>query len=338
MNSDRSVRVLNLGAISNVESQSIYHAIADSMTVDSPDTIVLCVPKEPYFCLGFHQSSLRVIDPKGLQRYRFPVMRRSLGGGLTYLDDQQIFYQCIFHKSRSPSIPRAAFKARLQAPIRTLNRIGLSAGLFYTNEIEVAGRRIAGIGGGQIGEAHVVVGNILNDFDYEAMARIIRAPCEKFREFALAAMRKRITTLMREGRSNRWQDLPELLIDEYQKSVDAPVFFGRLSSQEQEASMRRAALMTSPGYLEQRDHCEPDQPQLITDLKISGSASVLLFRYDDSLKSGYLIIIVHKGIVRQVARVRELSKEYSDDAFHSAIPEVKLSDVQVGGRLSELLG
>ena len=336
MNSDRSVRVLNLGTISNLESQSIYHAIADSMTVDSPDTIVLCVPSEPYFCLGFHQSSLHVIDPNGLQRYRFPVMRRSLGGGLTYLDDQQIFYQCIFHKSRSPSIPQAAFKARLKAPIRTLNRIGLSAGLFYTNEIEVAGRRIAGIGGGQIGEAHVVVGNILYDFDYEAMAQIIRAPCEKFREFALAAMRERITTLVQEGKSDCWQDLPELLIDEYQKSVEAPVFLGRLSSQEQESSMRRAELMTSPGYLEQRDQCEPVQPHLISDLKISGSTSILLFRYEDSLQSGYLIVRVYKGMIRQVARVHELSKEYSNDAIRSAIPAVKLSAVHVGGSLSEL--
>ena len=337
MNTDRPIRVLNLGTVSNLESQSIYHAIADSMTVDSSDTIVLCVPREPYFCIGYHQSNLRVIDRFALEKFQYPVMRRRLGGGLTYLDDRQIFYQCIFHKSRSPSIPAKAFKARLQAPINTLGRIGLPAGLFYTNEIEVSGRRIAGIGGGQIGEAHVVVGNILLDFNYEAMAQVIRVPCEKFREFALTAMRQRITTLAQEGKSSCWQDLPKLLIEEYQKSAGAPVFFGRLSSKEQEASIRWAELMTSPSYLEQHDQYEPFQSPPITDLKISGTTSIRLFRYDDSQQSGYLIVMVYKGRVEKVAQVHELSREFSDAAFHSAIPLVKLNDVRVGSNVSELL-
>ena len=44
-----------------------------------------------------------------------------------------------------------------------------------TVELEVAGRRIAGVGGGRIGEAAVVVGNLLLDFDYQTMAQVWRA-------------------------------------------------------------------------------------------------------------------------------------------------------------------
>ena len=104
-------------------------------------------------------------------------MRRQLGGGVTYLDSQQLFYQCIFHRSRSPAIPAQVYKARLEAPIKTLQKLGLDAELLYVNEIEISGKRIAGIGGGLIGEASVVVGNILNDFNYQAMTEIINAPC-----------------------------------------------------------------------------------------------------------------------------------------------------------------
>ncbi len=333
MSSGRAVRILNLGIVTNLESQSIYHAIADCMSVSSPDTIVLCIPRDPYFCIGFHQSSGQVISSHARAKYRYPVMRRRLGGGLTYLDQQQLFYQCIFHKRRSPSIPAIAFKAKLEAPIRTLRRIGLHAELLYTNEIEVTGKRIAGIGGGQIGEAHVVVGNILNDFDYQTMAEIVNAPCQIFHEFALKTMQKRITTLKQEGRSSDWAHLPDLLIEEYEKSVGVPTYLGELTSEERESSEQWAVRMTSRSYLDRYEEHQTLQRGPMTHLKISGSSSIRLFHYNRNLKAGYLVAVVYKGIVERMARVFDLYEEFSDSRFQTEIPHIPTSGLQVGTKL-----
>ncbi|GIR32358.1 MAG: hypothetical protein CM15mP45_16540 [Deltaproteobacteria bacterium] len=47
-----------------------------------------------------------------------------------------------------------------------LNQLGLDGRLRAMNEVEANSMRIAGIGGGRVGDAMVVVGNLLLDFDY----------------------------------------------------------------------------------------------------------------------------------------------------------------------------
>jgi len=57
------------------------------------------------------------------------------------------------------------------------------------NEVGVGDARAAGIGGGQIGEACVVVGNHLLDFDHDAMIEAWATPWPSFRELAGNALR-----------------------------------------------------------------------------------------------------------------------------------------------------
>lgn len=189
------IRLLRLGCIPDWQTQAVYHAVAEAMTADSPDTIILCHPASPYLCLGYHQSFDAVLDRADCERRHLPVLRRQVGGGATYLDSNQIFYQCIFHRSHVSPIFSSIFAQMLQAPVAVLRRLGLNAELRAINEIEIDGKRIAGTGGGQIGEACVVVGNLLLDFDYETMARVLKIPWEFPRLLILAALRDNITTL-----------------------------------------------------------------------------------------------------------------------------------------------
>jgi len=98
------LRILNLGLVSSLDSQAIYHAIAACMHAESPDTIVLCRPREPYFCIGYHQNVHQVVDADARAKFGYSIVRRRLGGGVTYLDHQQLFYQSIFHRTRSTAI------------------------------------------------------------------------------------------------------------------------------------------------------------------------------------------------------------------------------------------
>jgi len=189
------VRLLDLGAVSPLRSQALYHALAESMGEDSPDTIVLCRPSAPYFCVGYHQSPGEELDLDWCRDNGYPVFRRRIGGGTVFLDTSQLFYQCVFHRRRAPLMVNAIYRRFLIPAVETLRALGLPAALEGVNEIEVGGRRIAGTGGGQIGEAVVVVGNFLFDFPAAVMGRAWRVPSNDFRRLAEDGLRLHLATL-----------------------------------------------------------------------------------------------------------------------------------------------
>jgi lipoate-protein ligase A len=260
------IRLLSLGPIHWLRTQSVYHALAETMAVDAPDTIVLAQPSQPYLCIGYHQELASVLDRAACARMNLPIVRRRVGGGATYLDRHQLFYQCVFHHTRVPAMVNEVYARLLAAPIATLRALGLNAELRGENEIEVNGRRIAGIGGGRIGEAAVVVGNVLFDFDYEAMARAWRVPSESFRRLAADALRERVTTL--------WAELPRrvlsaevqsMLVDEFARALGRPVAPGELTPEERRAVEELDQRLVSEEWLNL--HANGGKP--MTALKIS---------------------------------------------------------------------
>ena len=276
MNDSRSnpIRLVNLGRVPYQQTQAIYHAIAEMMTIDSPDTIIVTEPLSRYLCLGYHQVYEAVVDREVCQRKNLPVLRRALGGGLTYLDDQQLFYQYVFHHRRLPVPVQDVYARLLAAPLATLGRLGLNATLRNTNEIEVDGKRIAGIGGGRIEEACVVVGNFLFDFDYETMAQVWRVPWKSFRELATIALGERITTLRQLVGPVSVNEVQSLLSEEFAEAFSRPLLNGSLTDGEFAHSRQVAKRLASPEYLglhNPKGHSvEPTK-----SLKISAGVSIL---------------------------------------------------------------
>ncbi len=324
------LRILNLGIVSSLESQGIYHAVASCMAEDSVDTIVICRPKKPYFCIGHHQNVRQVLNADYRAKLRYPVLRRRLGGGVTYLDDQQLFYQCIFSRKRSPATPIDVYRARLRQPIRMLNRIGVEAELCYINEIEVAGRRIAGIGGGLIGEASVVVGNVLNDFNIDVMSQIINSPCDAFRELARSAMLERITTLKRECRAEYWPDLPGLLIEQYCRDYPRAVYFDELSTQERDRANSLARRMSFESYL--TDFMNELSPRPLTRLKISASTSIELIqvRSRRSSQRDFAVLKIKDNVIEEVRYVDDLGPDSQALTCELTARELHFNETRIG--------
>jgi len=266
------VRLLALGAVPWIRTQALYHALAELMTEDTPDTIILARTCEPYVCVGYHQPLNAVLDRAVCSAAGLPIVRRRVGGGATYLDKNQQFYQCIFHHKRLPFRVDAVYACLLGAPVAVLRKLGLHADVRDGNEIEVDGRRIAGVGGGRISEALVVVGNILLDFDYDMMARVWRVPSENFRHLAYEAMQRRITTL--------WSMLPRPvsadevqagLAEAYPLVLNRPVVPGSLTEAERAKAAKMEELLLSEAWL--LLHAENEDEAMRT-LKISLEAFV----------------------------------------------------------------
>lgn len=191
------MRLLDLGPVSPLRSQALYHGLAETMGEDSPDTIVLCRPDAPYFSVGHHQAPHEELDLDWCRAQGYPVIHRRIGGGTVFLDGSQLFYQCVVHRRRAPLMVEAIYRRFLGPVVETLRALGLPAALAGANEIEVAGRRMAGTGGGQIGEAVVVVGNLLFDFPVTVMSRAWRVPSPAFRRLAEEGLRRHLATLRR---------------------------------------------------------------------------------------------------------------------------------------------
>jgi len=193
-------RLLNLGYSEPLVAQTFYEAVAEAVHRGiSPDTLILLQPNSPYACLGYHQDLEKELDLEFCEEAGLPIIRRSQGGGATYLDRDQVFYQIV--SKGSEIVPRnidAMFERLLSVTVETYRRLGVHAEFKPLNDVVVDGRKISGNGAGMHESASILVGNVILDLNYDLMARVLRVPDEKFRDKMASSMRDWVSTLKRE--------------------------------------------------------------------------------------------------------------------------------------------
>jgi lipoate-protein ligase A len=97
--------------------------------------------------------------------------------------------------------------------------LGVPARFRPVNDIVTEdGRKISGNGAATIEDYVILVGNLIADFDYDTMVRVLRVPDEKFRDKVFKTMRENLTTLQREtGRLPTWNEMAGALIHNLEK-------------------------------------------------------------------------------------------------------------------------
>jgi lipoate-protein ligase A len=175
------MRLLDLGAVPWIESQSIHHAIARTFTEQTPDTLVIVRPDQAYICLGRHSLGAS-ISPDAAQRIGLPIVRRQLGGGAVLITPDQTFFVFIVHQKRLPLPDRAAFAWGLSAGVAAYHRLGVEAEIGPGTDITGSGRKLCGSGAASIGEAAVFGGNIIHDFDPARFLEVVITPSRAIRE------------------------------------------------------------------------------------------------------------------------------------------------------------
>jgi len=195
----------------------VFHALARL----GYEGLVIVSPKVPLASVGYFQDAEKEIDLDYCESGGIPVMRREVGGGATYLDENQIFYQLIWNK-RNSLFPRKIshiFEFLSEPPCETYQEFGIEAYFRPENDIMTKeGRKIAGEGGGDIEDSMVLVGGILMDFDYKTMSRILKVPDEKFRDKVYKSMEENLTTMKRElGVVPDREDIVKVLVEKYEK-------------------------------------------------------------------------------------------------------------------------
>lgn len=211
------MQVLNLSKLPGQQSMLGFHALARL----GFEGLVVVSPQIPLASVGYFQDAEKEIDLEYCRKAGIPVMRREVGGGATYLDEDQIFYQVIWNK-KNPKFPRKVeeiFEFLSQPPCDTYKEFGIDAYFRSANDIVTKeGKKIAGEGGGDIEDSMVLVGGILMNFDYETMSKILKVPDEKFRDKVHKSMEENLTTMKRElGRVPEREAIVKVLIEKYER-------------------------------------------------------------------------------------------------------------------------
>ena len=171
-----------------------------------PDTIrFLRFP--PTALIGRHQDLSGEINLDYCQANGVGIVRRITGGGAIYLDEGQLGWELVFHRS-SLGIAALPDLAReiCNAAAAGLSKLGIDARFRPRNDIEVDGRKISGTGGFFDGDILIYQGTVLVDLNPQRMVSALNIPENKLAKRKLDSAAERVVTL----KELLGADLPDL--------------------------------------------------------------------------------------------------------------------------------
>jgi len=210
-------RLLDLGRCEPVRAQAFAESVAESVAAgEVPNTLLLAQPASPYLSLGFHQSFAEEIDPSFLERRRVPVIRRVEGGGTTWLDPDQWFYELVYRDEDGGRGGPADLERFLAAPARAARDLGLPVDLRSPSDLVVGDRKISGNAGGDWADAHLLVGGFLGRADHGAMVDLLRLPHPGIRPLLRSLIERWVTSWETEtGAMPSWSALRDRLVEAF---------------------------------------------------------------------------------------------------------------------------
>lgn len=184
-----ALRVIDFGSASPLRSQTLWHAISYGISAGAPTTLSFARPLAPYVCLGYHRD-LEEVDYDYCWDNGLPILRRMVGGGPVYLDENQLFFQISIAARDVPVVRHEALRMLLEPAVAAFGAVGLAARLDDGMEICVGEAKICGHGAGQIEDAVVLCGNVIERFDHERAARVLAIADLDQRDQTLSLMRR----------------------------------------------------------------------------------------------------------------------------------------------------
>jgi lipoate-protein ligase A len=273
-----TIRFVDLGETEGIATQAVYEAVAIARSRGIvPDTLIICWPRSPLVCVGYFQEVEKEVDIDYCRSKKIPIVRRILGGGAVYLDSNQVFYQIIGQRGGKvvPVDIEAIFRKILDAPTKTLIEMGIPATYKPVNDIEVEGRKISGNGAAEVDGIAVVTGNIILDFNYDEMIKILRVPDEKFRDKLTKSLMERVTTLKRElGCIPERQKVNKMLMKHFEETLGVELMSEQLTQDERkllDKLMREKYLLRKWTYENSDRHPTLSQARIV---KVSGRSII----------------------------------------------------------------
>jgi lipoate-protein ligase A len=172
-------RFIDLDKIDGFYSAALFESIAKNVAANlSPETILFWRVKSPVVYLGYHQCVADEINEDYCNNHNIGIIRRILGGGCGFCDEDQILYSVIGKDvGIIPTDIQAAYKKVLGGVVNALSEIGTRGEIEpVRNAVYTKGRKISGNAQGRIDGSVLINGSLLLDFDFGLMDKVLKNP------------------------------------------------------------------------------------------------------------------------------------------------------------------
>lgn len=287
------MRLLDLGTVPWLQSQSIHHAVAQVFDADTPDTLVLVRPDRSYLCVGPHHVGAP-LSAAAVRQRGLPVVRRRLGGGTVMVTAEQTFFVLIAHRRRMPLPSPQAQAWCLGAGVAAYRRLGVDAAL-NGMEIQWQGRKLCGAGAASIGEASVFGGNVIHRFDAAPFVDVLRLPSQDSRAVLLDEVAAQMGSVEHAtGRLPSPGAVARALRDGVTEACGVELVPGRLTPRE------RAAVGPAERWLSRVD-LRRAGPGVVSSWKVRSGSCVVAVRLRQPWRAGALVIVRDHRVAAVVA-------------------------------------
>ena len=171
------LRVIDSGIAPGREQIAFDQALVDlHKSGDVPDTLRF-LQFRPTVLVGRHQALAREVHLAYCQENRIDLARRLSGGGAIYMDEGQLGWELVLHKSTLGGGTLPEVTRRLcEAAAAGISRLGVEASYRPFSDIEVDGRKISGTGGFFDGDTLIYQGTLLMTMDPSVMVQALNIP------------------------------------------------------------------------------------------------------------------------------------------------------------------
>ena len=191
---------------------------------------------QPSALVGRFQSIENELNLEYCAQNKIPVNRRPTGGGAIIMGENQLGVALAIPGKTDESY--ASVRERMaqfsQGIISGLNTLGIEVEFRRKNDLEVNGKKIAGLGlhktatGGLLFHASLLV-----DLDVSYMLNVLRTPFEKISDKEIATVAERTTTIQREYKKPLTLNYVRIIIlNGYKNAFDANIELSDFSNEE----------------------------------------------------------------------------------------------------------
>ncbi len=226
-------RFLDLDKIDGLYSAALFESIGRHVGGGlSPETILFWRVRSPVVYLGYHQCVADEIYADFCAVRGIGIVRRILGGGCGFCDENQVLYSVIGREGGI--IPRdiqAAYVKVLGGVVDALCALGPGGDIEPArNAVYSNGRKISGNAQGRSGGAVLINGSLLLDFDFELMDKVLKNPTKNLSPVATA--RDGMITLRDTGITDT-EKIKKALREGFEKALGITAKFGKLTVSEE---------------------------------------------------------------------------------------------------------
>jgi lipoate-protein ligase A len=171
----QGARWIDVGRVAPLDFHATYTGLAYAQTRGAAP-IVVCGRPGPHVSLGQSQTLAEVEASVDV-----PVIRRALGGGAVWVDENQLSYAIVAPLALAPPRHDDWHRWALAPAVATFASFGLAVEQ-VDEDLWLRGKKIAGSGAATLGVSAVVASSFLMRFPRQAFADAMAAPSTAYRE------------------------------------------------------------------------------------------------------------------------------------------------------------